>query len=255
MSPAEGKAQPEGLGEWALALGRAFLDLFFPPRCGGCGAVGSWFCRRCWSALSWVVPPVCGRCGMPIPRPGLCPTCAALPSSSIHIRSATYFEGPVRQAVHRLKYAGRRPLASPLAQVLHQMWCEQGLQAEVLVPVPLHAERERERGFNQAALLARELGRLTGIPVDGESLQRVRATPPQVGLSREERQRNMARAFRCREGAVQGKRVALVDDVCTTGATLYAAGQALLEGGAVEIWAVTVARSRFGQDEPRGFRP
>ncbi len=138
-----------------------------------------------------------------------------------------------------------------LGQILHRMWREQGLQAEVLVPVPLHPDRERERGFNQAMLLARELGRLAGVPVDGTCLRRVRATPPQVGLSREERQRNVAGAFRCTEGAAQGKRVALVDDVCTTGATLYAAGQALLEGGAKEVWAVTVARSRPGWEGSR----
>lgn len=250
-SPAEEKARPGGLGGVLLSLGRAFLDLLFPPRCGGCGAVGSWFCARCWEALAWVPTPVCGRCGMPISRPGLCPACASLPPLPVHIRSATYFEGPVRQAIHSLKYARRRPLAGPLGQILHQMWKEQGLQAEVLVPVPLHPDRERERGFNQAMLLARELGRLTGVPVDGTRLCRVRATPPQVGLSREERQRNVAGAFRCAEGVVQGKRVALVDDVCTTGATLYAAGQALLEAGAEEVWAVTVARSRPGWERER----
>ncbi len=246
--PAEERAWPGGLEERLLALGRAFLDLLFPPRCGGCGAVGSWFCARCWDALPWIVPPVCGRCGTPIPRAGFCPACAALPPSPVHIRSATYFEGPVREAVHRLKYAGQRPLAGPLALVLYQMWCQQGLQAEVLVPIPLHPDRERERGFNQAALLAKELGRLAGVPVDGVSLRKVRATLPQVGLSREERRKNVAGAFQCAEGAVQGKRVALVDDVCTTGATLYAAGQALLEGGATEVWAVTVARARPGWD-------
>ncbi|MGC8838956.1 MAG: ComF family protein [Anaerolineae bacterium] len=249
--PAGEGARPRGLGGRLQALGRAFLDLLFPPRCGGCGAVGSWFCVRCWEALSWVPSPVCGRCGMPIPRAGLCPTCAVLPPSPIHIRSATYFEGPVREAVHRLKYSGQRALAEPLARVLRQMWGEQGLEAEVLVPVPLHPAREQERGFNQAALLARELGRLIARPVDEASLRRVRATPPQVGLSREERQRNVAGAFQCAGEALWGKRVALVDDVCTTGATLYAAGQALLEGGAKEVWAVTVARSQPGWDQWR----
>ncbi|MBC7223839.1 MAG: ComF family protein, partial [Anaerolineae bacterium] len=244
MSLSEGKQGAPW--ERLAALGRALLDLLFPPRCGGCGAPGAWLCAACWEALPWIAPPVCQRCGLPLARPGLCAGCAALPPARVRIRAATYFEGPVRQAVHRLKYAGQRPLAEPLAKVLHHMWVREGLSAEVLVPVALHPQRERERGFNQAALLARELGRLTGLPVDDASLQRVRATPPQVGLTREERRRNVEGAFQCQGDALRGKRVALVDDVCTTGATLYAAGQALLEGGAKEVWAVTVARSRPG---------
>lgn len=236
------------LRERLAALGQALLDLLFPPRCGGCGVPGAWLCVRCWETLPWIAPPVCQRCGLPLTRPGFCAECAALPPARVRIRSATYFEGPARQAVHRLKYAGQRPLAEPLARVLYHVWVQERLSADVLVPVALHPQREQERGFNQAALLARELARLTGLPVDEASLQRVRATPPQVGLSREERRKNVAGAFLCKGNAIQGKRVALVDDVCTTGATLYAAGQALLQGGAREVWAVTVARSRPGWD-------
>jgi ComF family protein len=117
------------------------------------------------------------------------------------------------------------------------------MPVDVIVPVPLHPARLRRRGYNQAALLARELGRRVGLPVEERALQRVRATRSQMRLSAADRRRNVQGAFRCADGRVRGRRVLLLDDVCTTGATLEACADALRAGGAESVWALTLARA------------
>jgi len=161
------------------------------------------------------------------------------------MRSATMFDAPVRSAIHHLKYKNVRDLAQPLALLLVDAYRRMPLPADCIVPVPLHKRRARERGFNQSALLARELGQLTGLPVAHEALLRAKYTVPQIGLDARERVENVRDAFRCTAGAFSGQRVLLVDDVCTTGSTLEACAAALHEeGGAASVWALTVARAR-----------
>ncbi|MGQ9583927.1 MAG: double zinc ribbon domain-containing protein [Anaerolineae bacterium] len=230
----------------AASLGRGALDLLFPPRCGGCNSLGHWLCPQCREALAWLEPPLCTQCGIPLRDGSLCRACANHPLPYLHIRSAVFFEGAARQAVHRLKYVGRAALAAALAQVMLEAWEREHVLVQAVVPVPLHPERLRERGYNQAEVLARQLARLTSLPLVEAGLRRTRNTPPQVGLSMLERQRNVEGAFWCQERQFEGQTVLLVDDVCTTGSTLRAAAQALHQGGAVEIWALTLARSRPG---------
>ena len=238
MAGEERQAAP--LRRWV----QAFLDLVFPPRCGGCGRLGDWLCDRCRGQLSWLAPPVCPQCGYPVPRPGRCPRCAPAAVTGFHVRSAVFFDGPARHALHSFKYAGRRALGEPLAEILVELWAREAPPVQVVTPVPLHPSRVRKRGYNQSDLLARSLARRLGLPLEVHLLQRVRATRPQVGLSVAERWQNVAGAFTCRDGAAAGRGVLLVDDVCTTGATLQAAAAALRQGGAAEVWAFTVARSR-----------
>jgi ComF family protein len=172
---------------------------------------------------------------------GLCQVCRASRPVVDGIRSVAYFEGPLRQAVHDFKYRGVRALAQPLAGLLVEYQRTQHLPADVVVPVPLHPQREAERGYNQAALLAEVLGDALGLPVALHLLERVRPTPPQVGLNAAERRSNVHAAFRAtREAAA--RRVLLVDDVCTTGATLNACGAALKAQGARSVWGLTLAR-------------
>jgi ComF family protein len=159
------------------------------------------------------------------------------------IRSVALFEGTLREAIHRFKYDHVRDLADSLGGFLVAFWQETTLPADVVVPVPLHARRIKERGYNQARLLAERLGEAAGIPVLCEALYRNRHTASQTGLSAQERRRNVNGAFSCSGSGVQGKRVLLVDDVCTTGATLEACSVALREGGAQSVWALTVARA------------
>jgi ComF family protein len=229
----------------ASALVQAFLDLVYPPRCAGCGRMGTSFCERCQAQVEFIVPPVCRLCGRPQPKEGICSRCRALPSSLDAILTVGLFSGPLRHAVHALKYKNNATLAAPLGALMVDLWRQGDLpHADLIVPVPLHSRREAERGYNQAILLARALGRGVGVPVDESTLIRQRPTPPQVGLSLAQRRENVEGAFACR-GDLRGKSVVVVDDVCTTGATLEACAASARVGGADAVWAFTLARARW----------
>ncbi len=150
----------------------------------------------------------------------------------------------MRTAVLRLKYRNHRRLAAPLGQMMATAWRQQqGTSgADSLVPVPLYAGRLEERGFNQATLLAREIARILGLPVDAAGLARVRATEPQFSLHPGERHQNVHGAFACNAN-LAGRRMILVDDVCTTGATLEACAHVLKSAGAADVWALTAAHA------------
>ncbi len=165
--------------------------------------------------------------------------------------------GPLRVAIHQLKYKDVRALAAPLGKLMGEGWTAWGAGADtldVIVPVPLHPKRLRERGYNQSALLARELGQHLQLPVAEDLLVRTRATAPQVGLGALQRQENVRNAFQYVGPIAETKRVLLVDDVCTTGATLEAAAVALRDGGAQTIWAYTLARAK-GSLIPDSYNP
>jgi len=166
------------------------------------------------------------------------------------IRSVAYIEGPAREALHALKYHGRLVLAEPLGSLMATHWRRYADPVDVVVPVPLHVTRLRERGYNQAALLAREMARQAGLPLDERTLTRQRATVSQVDLNAQQRKENVHAAFRCADGRLAGQRVLLIDDVCTTGATLEACAAALYAGGAVHVQALTLARARYRQSGP-----
>jgi ComF family protein len=161
-------------------------------------------------------------------------------------RSFGYYEGALREILQQYKYGGLRPLAGPLGDRLAQTLMRHRDSAwDMVLPVPLHRNRERQRGFNQAGLLAVRVGKLCGIPLGGRDCVRVRDTPPQTGLRAAERRKNVRGAFAVpRPERVRGRRVLLVDDVLTTGATADACARALLEAGARSVWVLTLARAR-----------
>lgn len=159
------------------------------------------------------------------------------------IRSVSPFHGPVEAAIHYLKYRHGRGLAEPLGEWMAAYWREHPLPVDVIVPVPLHPSRLRARGYNQAALLAWALSRWIGLPVDEEALYRTRATASQMRLKAMDRRHNVEGAFYCPPSRMDGRRVLLIDDVCTTGATLEACAYALRAGGAIAVWALTLARA------------
>jgi len=231
---------------WQARWGKfrnALLDAVFPPRCGGCGQRGSLWCAACRAQVQPVRDPVCSHCGRPQHDPALCPQCRHSPLEIDGIRSAVLFEGPLREAIHHLKYSGRTSLAEPLGAYLEARWRIAPLPADLIVPVPLHAARQRERGYNQSALLAIPLSRVSKLPVAEPALTRVKATTPQVTLNAAERKANVCAAFEARCDLVRGRRVLLVDDVCTTGATLESSSIALRQAGATSVWALTLARA------------
>jgi competence protein ComFC len=174
----------------------------------------------------------------------LCLRCQRASLQIDGVRSVVFLEGPMREAIHRLKYSNSQDLAAPLGEMMVSYWQDVHLPADVIIPVPLHARRLHERGYNQAALLARELGEGVSLPVLGNALVRVRETSPQVDLNAKERKENVRGAFHCSDDRLAGKSVLLVDDVYTTGATLEACSLALKQRGVRTVWALTLARAR-----------
>jgi competence protein ComFC len=223
-------------------LKRVALDLLFPRWCLGCGREGGYFCPTCRQSLPFISPPVCARCGRPLAARPLCPACAGTEADIDGIRAPFLFQGLVRQAIHEFKYNNLRDLAPALAGMLRDYLAIGPLPCDALVPVPLHPRRLRERGYNQSALVARELGRLTGAPVVEGSLVRTGYTSPQVRSSGvAERRSKVAAAFTCRDGRLAGKKVVLIDDVSTSGATLNACAAALKSAGAASVWGLVMA--------------
>ncbi len=229
---------------WLRLYVDAWLDVLFPPRCAGCGAIGTLLCDTCRARFRPITAPYCWRCGQPLPEGTLCGPCAR--GRFVHLdmaRAAAVYVPPLRSIVHTFKYRGNTRLAEPLAQYMARRVRREALDVDFIVPVPLHRDRQRQRGYNQAELLARGLGAAFDIPVETSVLARVRATPPQVTLGLRERMENVKGAFRCVEPArVAGKRVLLVDDVMTTGSTLEACAAALKEAGTAQVWGYTLAR-------------
>lgn len=203
-----------------------------------------WFCAACLASIERVQPPLCPLCGSSRRHPGLCPTCQKKPLSIDGIRAVTYHEGIVRKGIHRFKYWNLQELAEPLGHLLSDYLRSNPLPIECIIPVPLHETRMKERGYNQAELLAGVVSNDTGLPLLAHSLHRIKRTLPQVELGADERLENVRGAFRCSDQAIEGKRILLIDDVTTTGATLEACSQALQEAGAVSVWGLVIARPR-----------
>ena len=227
----------------AQSVAYAALDLLFPPRCVICRRVGQELCASCVDDFRPVGDSICRSCGEPRAVPGLCGRCAAHPPAYKGIRSAYRFDGGMRKAIHVLKYNHRRGLAIPLAEAAAQRLPSPG-PAAVICPVPLYPARQAERGYNQARLLAVELARCWGlICLPEEALRRIRPTNSQVGLDHDARQSNVRGAFSAEPSLVGGAIILLVDDVCTTGATMNSCAEALLAAAAVSVVGVTLARA------------
>lgn len=238
-----------------MGLGAAWLDLLLPRGCVACGenwpssAESSW-CDRCLEKIPWIRSPICPHCGRPFhksPSCGnhLCGDCELARYPFQSARSAALHWGVVRQGIHNLKFGGQLHWIPPLVELLESAWTDEMRKGtDCIVPVPLHVKRLRQRGFNQAALLARALGKAAGIPVRYDVLARSVWTEPQTRLKREERLENVKGAFVVsRPSDVRGKRILLLDDVFTTGSTLCECTRVLKKCGAAQIHALTVSRS------------
>jgi ComF family protein len=238
------------MGWLAQAIG-AGVDLLLPPRCAGCGdiveAQGA-FCATCWAGLPFITAPMCASCGLPFAvaadAAAQCGACLAKPPR-FEARAALAYEGPAREVVLRLKHADRPHLAVDMAGHLRRAAGDWLTADALLVPVPLHRWRLWRRGYNQAAELAKAVGKASGTPVLVDALVRTRATRSSQGMSRLERRRNLARAIRVADGAraaVAGRCIVLVDDVLTTGATADACARELRRAGAAAVRPLTLAR-------------
>ena len=230
---------------------RAALDLALPPLCAACrGPVeGRGLCPACWSKLSFITRPYCERLGIPFvydPGPGILSMEAIADPPAYHrARAAVRFDEISRALVHALKYADRLDLAPMMGRWIAHAGRELLAEADALVPVPLHWQRLWARRFNQSAMLAGAISRETGLPVAAGALKRVKPTTQQFGLSRTERAANVQGAFRVPpdgKAAVTGRRLVLIDDVLTTGATVNGCARTLLRAGAAKVDVLVFAR-------------
>lgn len=225
------------------------LDLLFPLRCVSCGSAGAALCSACMAGIERIPDGQCAACSARL-RPearGVCAPCAARTPSLDGVYALAFARGPMMKAIHALKYRGQTSVAEPLGALLAEWWAGHALTADILLPVPLHPRRERQRGYNQSALLAKEFGRHIGLRVAPQMLERVKDTRPQVGLNAPARRQNMADAFHA-SNDLTGLRVLLLDDVATTGATMEAAASALRAAGAAGVVGLSLAHALPGVD-------
>ncbi len=216
-------------------------DAIAPAFCVQCGTSGGWLCSVCAEQIFLVKEQVCYRCSKLSEHGKTCERCRRHTELNGVIVATHYESGPVRELVHKLKYEGLTDLAGILGWILFQGTVVKEWKDWVVVPVPLHPSKFSSRGFNQADLLASRLAKYLKLPYQIKWLRRVRATETQTELTRSHRQVNVYKAFSAR-GDLRGRKILLVDDVMTTGATLEAAAQALKDAGARQIWGVVVAR-------------
>ena len=233
-------------------IAKQLLDVLLPPTCAGCGEVqddAHTLCADCWGQLTFLGQPCCDACGHPfeyeVPGLTLCGACVRDRPPFARARAALNYDDASKAFILRFKHADKTDTARLLAKWLAQAGVDFLPAADVLVPVPLHWTRLFARRFNQAALLALALGTLSDTPVAVDALVRHKKTPSQGHLGIKARARNVQGAFRVarkRGALLRGKRVVLVDDVYTTGATVRAAAKVLLRAGAKSVDVVTLAR-------------
>ncbi len=239
----------QGLG----AFSRLALDALLPPQCLACGepvAHNGALCAPCWDGITFLAPPHCALCGYPFEfdqGPGaLCAACIARRPRYARARAVLRYDEGCRRLLLSFKHGDRTEGAPAYGAWLARAGAELLPEADLIVPVPLHWTRLFSRRYNQAALLAQALARASGLPVVPDLLWRRRATPSQGHLSRASRQRNVAGAFAVRpdrSAGLRGRRVILVDDVMTTGATAAACSATLLQAGAADVDVLVLARA------------
>lgn len=234
---------------------KALLDIIFPPRCHNCktfipAAGALHLCSPCLEECALIGSPLCRKCGVPFLSGAgddhLCGPCIDEPPPFITARAAAIFDGPVRELIHRLKYNGRFQHRRPLALLASQRLTPyvRDYAPDLLVPVPLHVKRLRQRGFNQAVLLGELLAREWRLPISRANLRRIRWTEPQINLSAAERITNVRGAFIVKNpGLIREKRILLVDDVYTTGSTAAECTRVLMKAGAESVMVITIARA------------
>lgn len=218
------------------------LDLLYPPHCPICQRGGVVLCMACLSSIPPLPAPICQLCGNSLIANGICRGCRFAPPGLNGVRTFGTFRGALRACIHALKYEGNRRLGKPLGLLLARAYRDYGLRCDILVPVPLHGIRQRQRGFNQAQLLAESCSNDLRLPLCS-LLVRTRHTPAQTTLTAAERRQNVANAFHYSSThPLAGSRILLIDDVCTTGATLESCAAPLFAAGARAVYGLTLAR-------------
>ncbi len=215
----------------------------YPPRCGGCGRYGSRWCDECADSIELIPLPICEKCGDPIARGKICADCRKNPPVYSMMRTFAAYKDPVRSALIKLKYKGEVSLGHSLAWGLAHFIDQQGFAPDIIIPVPLSEERQKERGYNQVDYLAKPVAQLLGVDYSTKLVKRVRHTRSQVGLGVLERRENVRDAFIADAEKLAGRNVLLIDDTTTTGATLDFASRAIINVGANNVTCVAYAKA------------
>lgn len=234
-----------------IRLDELFLDLLYPPRCIVCDKVISseeTVCPACRKKIRFVQEPACMKCGKPLldGRKEFCGDCERKTHYFVQGKSLWLYESEMKRSIYRFKYQNKREYAKGYAREIANRYGHwvgvKNIQA--IVPIPLHKKKQKKRGYNQAQILAKELGRIWGLPVYANLLIRIRDTKPQKTLNDAERKNNLKKAFKTTENIVQLKHILLIDDIYTTGSTLDAAAEALLAAGAEEIYTCCISTGK-----------
>lgn len=230
----------------------AVADLLLPPVCIACrkgSSAHGLLCGDCWTKIDFIAPPLCERLGLPLPydtgSPSLSAAAIADPPVYDRARAAARYSSTMRELIQSFKYGDRHEGVPLFGRWLASAGAELLADADVILPIPLYRSRLWSRRFNQSAMLAQAVGRLTGVPVDCFLLARVKRTHAQVGLTAAQRRKNVAGAFRvtAAKGALRGKHIVVVDDVITTGATAEACARVLKRAGAARVDILALARA------------
>lgn len=227
---------------------KELTDCFYPPRCPLCDEIlspGEQVCPSCKKEVCPVSEPVCKKCGKPMEdvRREYCSDCAQRKHTYKQGKAVFVYKAGIKKSMYRFKYSNRREYAAFYAKCaakIHGEWIRKK-RVEVIVPVPMYIGKMRRRGYNQAEVFARALGKEMDIPVDAKIVRRVRNTTPQKELSNQERQRNLKKAFQLTHDIVKYSQILLVDDIYTTGSTMDAVADTLLSGGAVDIYCICIS--------------
>ena len=219
------------------------MDFLYPPFCGGCGKSGTRWCEKCGRSVILISEPKCEICGLPQSKAGICVSCQEMRPYYKKRRAWAVFDGPIRKALHKMKYKQDLGLGDALATEMLPYINYLNWDIDIVVPVPLGKKRMRKRGYNQVSLFARPLALAMEWKYSIRILKRARETNSQVGLSKDEREKNVHDAFQADRRKVEGKSVLVIDDVSTTGATLNSCAKALIDGGASDVFLLSIAKA------------
>jgi ComF family protein len=227
------------------------VDWVFPPYCAGCGKLGERLCTSCIQQIQPLTGTLCNKCGQPVKKYRICHACRINPPEFSIVQAYAPYTGVLREAIHALKYKGDLGLAEVMSVYLMKVFHTTKWPIDIVIPIPLSPQRKRERGYNQAQLLAQPFAWQAGLHLESNGLEKIKETQSQVHLSVKERIENVTGAFSTRID-VNGKNILLIDDVITTTATMRAGAQALMKAGAQKVFGIALARAVHGMKPTAG---
>lgn len=226
----------------ANQIAQNVIDWLFPPICLGCGEEGVFICPECLPKIQRVPNDVCKYCGSFTSKKGKCANCDGKTLPYEGFRAFAYYDGTIRKAIHHLKYQNDLTIGRYLAGMLSMVYEKAGWETDLILPVPIGEQKMMERGYNQAERIAKPLSERLKIDYSDDALIRISERSSQVGLNQAERQENVRQAFVARSKPVKGKRILVVDDVFTSGATMEAVATELKQAEAKEVYCLTIAK-------------